>query len=176
MSLTRLLAGAAAAVFLTSGAQAADLLIGNVANSIYNSSLFNFEGFYLGGQLGAGSYTVPEGVGVVGVVAGANFAVADGILAGVEFQGDAMWNDTGFVGAEALFLGKLGFYLTDATLLYASAGAGWVIEDPSWAIGAGIEQALTDQIAIRGEAMGTGAFGGGNGSGKLTGSLIWHMN
>jgi outer membrane immunogenic protein len=169
------LAGAAAAAALAaSGANAADLL-GKSVDSIYSSPLFNFEGFYVGGSLGAGNFAATEGVGTVGVVAGANFAITDSIITGVEFQGDAIWGDD-TTGAEALFLGKLGGYLTDSTLVYASAGAGWIVDDPSYAIGAGVEQALSDQLSIRGEGMLTGSWGDGPNGGKVAGSLLWHLN
>jgi outer membrane immunogenic protein len=177
MKLTALLAlsAAAAAALVATGASGADLLL-NSPDPIYSSPLFNFEGFYVGGSLGAGNFSATDGVGTVGVVAGANFAVSDSIITGVEFQGDAIWDDTGFVGADALFLGKLGGYITDSTLIYADAGAGWVVDDPSYAIGAGIEQAVTDQLSVRGEGMFTGSFGNSPGGGKVQASLLWHVD
>ena len=52
--------------------------------------MFNFEGLYAGvtggGALGGTLY------GTLGVVVGSNFAVTDGIIVGVEFQGDTYWN------------------------------------------------------------------------------------
>ena len=74
-----ILAGAALAVVLASSAQAADLL--QPADPIYSSQLFNFEGLYIGGTLGAGISTSISGS--VGGVVGANFALTDGILGGV---------------------------------------------------------------------------------------------
>ena len=169
------LIGAAAAALLSTGAQAADLLVGGL-DPVYDSPLFHFEGFYAGGSLGIGAFPGPGTVGTIGVVAGANFGLTDAILAGVEFQGDALWNGGGFVGFDALFLGKLGGYLTDATLVYGTAGAGWAANDPSYAFGAGIEQSVTGQLSVRGEAMATGTWGGWVDGGKATASLLWHMN
>ena len=103
----------------------------------------------------------PSRVGTVGVVVGTNFALTEGILAGVEFQGDAVWNNSGFTGLDGLFLGKLGGYLTDETLIYGTGGLGWVDDESSYALGLGIEQALTDSISVRGEGMATGGLGGG---------------
>lgn len=169
------LLAAAAAALIAGGAQASDLLIGGL-DPVYNSPLFNFEGFYAGASLGIGSFPSTGTVGVVGVVAGTNFTVTDAILAGVEFQGDLLWNDSGVAGIDALFLAKLGFYLTDQTLLYGTAGVGWVADDVAYGLGAGVEQAITDQVSVRGEALATGAWGGGFDGGKATVSVLWHMN
>ena len=177
MTLSRtLMIGAATLALMTSGAEAADLLVNQGADPIYNSSLFNFEGFYIGGSLGMGSFPISGRAGTVGVVAGTNFALTDGILAGVEFQGDAAWNSSGFTGIDGLFLGKLGGYITDETLIYGTLGTGWVDDATSYALGAGLEQALTDSISIRGEAMGTGTWGGSFDGGKVAASVLWHVN
>ena len=131
MKLTHiLLAGIAAAGLTVSSAQAADLMVGGL-DPIYSSPLFNFEGFYVGGTAGLGAFPGPGGVGMVGVVVGANFAVTDAILAGVEFQGDTLWNGGGFQGFDTLFLGKLGGYLSDDMIVYGSAGGGWIAGTPS---------------------------------------------
>ncbi len=175
MTLTRTLMIGTALALMTSGAGAADLLTQGV-DPIYQSSLFNFEGFYVGGSLGFGSLPVSSRVGTVGVVVGTNFALAEGILAGVEFQGDAVWNSSGFTGLDGLFLGKLGGYLTDETLIYGTGGLGWVDDESSYALGLGIEQALTDSISVRGEGMVTGGLGGGFDGGQLKASVLWHMN
>jgi outer membrane immunogenic protein len=176
MKLTRtLLAGIAVAGLTVSGAQAADLLVRGI-DPIYNSPLFNFEGFYVGGTAGVGAFPGPGVVGMVGVVVGANFAVTDAILAGVEFQGDTLWNGGGFQGFDTLFLGKLGGYLSDEMIVYGSAGGGWIAGTPSYAFGAGIEMAVADQLSARGELMATGSWGGWPDGAKATVGLLWHMN
>ena len=170
----RLLLGVAAAALMTSGAQAADLLL--PANQIYDSPLFDFEGFYVGGTAGAGAFPGPGGSGMVGVVVGANFAITDALLTGVEFQGDALWNGGGLYGFNALFLGKLGGYLSDDMLVYGTAGGGWIASTPSYGIGAAIEMAVAPQFSVRGEGMITGAWGGGITGGKITAGLLWHLD
>jgi outer membrane immunogenic protein len=176
MKLSRLLfAGALAACFTVTGARAADLLI-NGPDPIFNSPLFNFEGFYIGGTLGAGSFPVSGGAGTVGVVVGANFALNDAILAGVEFQGDALWNGGGFIGFNSLFLGKLGAYLSNDMVIYGTGGAGFVDGTTSYGLGAGIEMALADQLSGRVEAMATGPWGAAPNGGKIAVGLLWHMN
>lgn len=155
-------------------AQAADLLIGN-ADPIYDSALFHFEGFYVGGTLGIGNYPEAGRVGTVGVVAGNNYELTESLVAGVEVQGDIAWNDDQ-MGLNALILGRFGGYLTDATLLYGAAGAGSVDSEAAYALGGGIEQAITDSLSVRGELLGTGGFGGGVDGGKAAIGLLWHMN
>jgi outer membrane immunogenic protein len=169
-----LMLGVAAATLLSSGAQAADLLM--PANQIYDSKLFDFEGFYVGGTAGLGSFPGPGGNGMIGVVVGANFAITDAILTGVEFQGDTVWNGAGLYGFNALFLGKLGGYLTDDLLVYGTAGGGWIAGTPSYGLGAGIEMAVANQISVRGEAMATGSWGGGFNGGKITAGILWHLD
>ncbi|HHY50446.1 MAG TPA: hypothetical protein GYA10_11940 [Alphaproteobacteria bacterium] len=176
MKLTRsLLAGVAAAGLMITGAQAADLMVGGL-DPVYDSPLFNFEGFYVGGTAGVGAFPPTGGVGTIGVVAGANFAVTDAVLAGVEFQGDTLWNGGGFAGFDALFLGKLGGYLNDSTVVYGTGGGGWVAGNTSYALGAGIEMAVVDQVSVRGEALATGTWGGWPDGGKITAGVLWHMN
>jgi outer membrane immunogenic protein len=176
MKLSRLLlAGVAAAGLTVTGAQAADLILDG-PDQIFDSALFNFEGFYVGGTLGAASFPINGVVGTVGVVVGANFALGDTILAGVEFQGDALWNGGGFVGFDALFLGKLGAYLSDEMMVYGTGGAGFVEGTISYGLGAGIEMALADQLSGRLEAMATGPWGAAPNGGKVAVGLIWHMN
>ncbi|MDP1729873.1 MAG: hypothetical protein Q8L54_01585 [Devosia sp.] len=167
--------GVVVAGLTTAGAGAADLQIGRV-DPIYSSSLFNFEGFYVGATLGAGAFPVAGVVGTVGGVAGANFALTDGILAGVEFQGDALWNGGGFVGFDALFLGKLGGYLSNDMIVYGTGGGGWVAGVGSYGLGAGIEMAVAEQLSVRGEVMATGSWGGWPDGGKATIGVLWHMN
>ena len=85
MRLQALFAGAVVAGLAATGAHAANL-INMQAAPAYNSAAFNFDGFYLGAQ--GGGELGGISAGSIGVVAGANFAVADPVIAGVEFQGD----------------------------------------------------------------------------------------
>lgn len=177
MRLSRtLLAGAAAIALTTTGAQAADLLVNGYSPGYTTNNLFNFEGFYLGATGGVGAFPVTGSAWTVGLVAGANFALNDVILTGVEFQGESLWNAGGYAGMNALFLAKVGGFITDETIVYATGGGGWVDGATSYALGAGIEMAVAEQVSIRGEVMGTGAWGGWFNGAKATVGVLWHLN
>jgi outer membrane immunogenic protein len=168
-----LFAGAALAVLTASAAPAADLLIDAPADPIYSSPLFDFEGLYVG-VTGGGAYTGTL-FGTLGVVAGANFSVTDGIIAGIEFQGDTYWNG-GFAAYDALALGRIGGFVSDNAMLYGDLGAGFLNGAPVYAFGGGVELGLTDQISVRGELQGLGVFGGAPSVAKATAGLLWHIN
>jgi outer membrane immunogenic protein len=167
-----LLAGAALAVFAAGSASAADLLTS--IDPIYSSPLFNFEGLYVGVQ-GGGAFDSGTPYGVLGVVVGSNFAVTNGIIAGLEFQGDAYYN-AGFTAYDALALGRLGGFLSENTMIYGELGVGLTNTAPVYALGIGAEMALASQLSVRGELQGLGAFGGGPSTAKATVGLLWHLN
>ncbi|MEO6179376.1 MAG: hypothetical protein ABIP15_06365 [Devosia sp.] len=168
-----LLAGAALAVCLSTAASAADLLT-TLVDPIYSSPLFNFEGLYVGGTAG-GAFSAGVPYGTLGVVVGANFAVTDGIIAGVEFQGDAYYNG-GFTAYDALALGRVGAFVSDNTMIYGDLGAGFTNAATVYAFGGGVEMAMTNQISVRGELMGLGAFGALPSAGKATVGVLFHLN
>jgi opacity protein-like surface antigen len=167
-----LIAGAALAVAGATAAQAADLL--RPADPIYSSSLFNFEGMYIGATAGLASYSSTP-YGSVGVVVGSNFAITDGIVIGGEFQGDIYFNG-GFSAADALALGRVGGFIADNIMLYGDLGAGVVDMTPVYALGGGAEMGLGGNLAVRGEIQGLGLIGSAPGAARATVGLIWHMN
>lgn len=174
MTLSRtLLAGAALAVIMASNASAADLL--QPADPIYSSPLFNFEGLY-GGVDGGGALASGVGYGTLGVVIGANFAVTDGIIAGVEFQGDTYWNGGGYAAYDALALGRIGGFVSDNAMLYGDLGLGLLNGSGAYAFGGGVELGLTNQISVRGDLQGIGVWSATPSVGKATVGLIFHMN
>jgi outer membrane immunogenic protein len=168
----KLLAGAALAVLTASAASAADLL--GPVDPIYSSPLFDFEGLYVGAT-GGGAMNGGTLYGTLGVVVGANFAITDGIIAGVEFQGDTYWNG-GYAAYDALALGRVGGFVSDNAMLYGDLGAGVLNGTPVYAFGAGVELAMTEQISVRGELQGLGNFGAMPSTGKATVGLLWHIN
>ncbi len=166
-------AGAALAVSMASAAHAADLL--KPADPIYSSPLFNFEGLYLGAQ-GGGAVASGGLYGTLGIVVGANFAITDGIIGGVEFQGDTYWNGGGYAAYDALALGRIGGFVSDNVLLTGDLGVGVVSGTPVYALGGGAEFGLTDSLSVRGDLQGIGGFGALPSVGKATVGLIWHMD
>lgn len=169
-----LLAGAALAVLTATVAPAADLLLAPV-DPIYDSALFDFEGLYLGAT-GGGSLAGGGLYGNLGVVIGANFAVTDGIIAGVEFQGDTYWNGGGYAAYDALALGRIGGFVSDNTMIYADLGAGILNGATVYAFGGGVEMGVTEQVSVRGDIQGIGFFGGAPSVAKATVGVLFHIN
>src|SRR5689334_12621096 len=119
MRVARALISAFAALpALALSAAAAERGSSFMPDPIYNSPLFNFEGFYAGVQGGAGMLPGPGFVGTAGVVAGANFAINDSFLTGLELQGEAVFNQSGYLGADLLLVAKAGGYVTDQLVAY----------------------------------------------------------
>ena len=169
MRLQAFFAGAVVAGLAATGAHAANL-INMQAAPAYNSAAFNFDGFYLGAQ--GGGELGGISAGSIGVVAGANFAVADPVIAGVEFQGDYYFNNA---TTDFFVLGRLGTVVTNDLLIYAAAGPGWVAGTGSYAFGGGGEYGLTDALSIKGEAFGVGNWGAAPGGAKLQAGLLFHL-
>lgn len=182
-----LMLGVAGAALMVSGAQAADLFVPTTPEPILESAGFSWDGLYAGVQAGGffSNYDVftPAGVlvesdlgfGVVGAHVGVNFTVADPILVGVELQGNYLWNgDRDISLGEFLALGRLGAVVTDQVLVYAAAGVGYQWGDSLvtpgaggddnigiFALGGGVEFAVTDAVSLRGEILGIGDFENG---------------
>jgi outer membrane immunogenic protein len=194
-----LMLGVAAAGLMVSGAQAADLLLPAAPEVIYDDVAFSFEGFYIGIQGGAfftdGYGGFDHTAGLVGIVAGANFLVSDAILAGLEFQGDVFFggndgDDSSFGAVDALILGRIGALVTDEVLVYAAGGVGIVggtgfevgtSDDTAgfYALGGGVEVAVTDNLGVRGEVLYKHLFNDQDASGsgvQATLGLLWHLN
>ena len=168
----KLLAGAALAVSFGTAAQAADML--QPADPIYNSPLFNFEGFYVGGTAGVtGSNTV---YGNLGVVVGNNFQVTDGIIIGPEFQGDVYWTGNGWTAYDALAFGRIGGFITDNILLTGDAGLGFLNGAPVYAFGGAAETSLTGNLSLRGDVQAISFFGHAPSAVRATAGLMFHLN
>lgn len=170
MHIRALLAGLTLAGLAVPLAQAANLIHMQPAPA-YNSAAFNFDGFYLGAQGGGviGAFSA----GSIGVVAGANFNVGGSVLAGVEFQGDALFNAAATYDFFAL--GRLGVVVTNDFMLYGDLGLGSIGGAGSYAFGGGGEYALSDQLSLKGEAIGTSNWGANPAAAKLQAGLVFHM-
>lgn len=164
--LRTILTGALAGLVMATGAVAQDAYG-------YDSTVFNFEGFYAG-FYGGGNWTAASLAPSAGVMAGVNFAVTDFVLAGVEVQ--AGGNFATPTTYDALMLAKIGMLLSDDAMVYATVGAGSVASAWGYAAGGGVELALMDGLSARGELLATGAFGAAPTAAKGTVGLMWHMN
>ena len=165
------------ALAMASAAQAADLIISEPMVGVVEST-GNWDGMFIGvfGGYGWGSTTDEFGASIdvsgwlVGVDAGANFYLSDGIVAGV--VGDIAWSNMGGESASGILYdvdwvgslrGRLGFdggafmpYLTGglavaATSVDATALLGGITDSAThigWTVGAGVEIAATEELSI----------------------------
>lgn len=156
-------------------AEAADLMGGGYDNG-YMPSGSGLDGFYVGADAGFAQLPTAGRSGSLGVVAGSNVSVNSGVTAGLEGQIDFVWNSTSFAGVDAVGLGRIGANFGDATLVYGEAGAGVVDDKASYVLGLGVEQAVSDAIAVRGEVQGSGAFGEDMDGGKAKVGLLWRLH
>lgn len=143
---------------------------GALAQSAYYGTS-PFEGVYVGGY--AGGIMNPGATATLGVAAGANFAVTDGIMVGAEAQGGAAFGTT--TTYDAMMLGHLGYEIDDQVMIYGALGSGLINGTGSYAVGGGAEAVVMDQLGVRGELLGTGAWGGGLNATKATAGILWHV-
>ncbi|MDF2798743.1 MAG: hypothetical protein K0R85_1487 [Devosia sp.] len=159
MAIRSLLLGASIAVVASVGAQAADLIIPTTPEPIYEAAGFSWDGLYAGIEAGGIFADDVDTTGLVGGIVGVNFTVADPIVVGIEVQADYLFLDGDDAGL-VLALGRVGALLTDSVLIYAAGGLGSTIggDDDTgvFALGAGVEVALTDSVSLRGEVLGLG--------------------
>jgi outer membrane immunogenic protein len=161
MFVRSLTLGVAATALLVSGAQAADLFIPTTPEPIYEAAGFSWDGLYAGIEAGGLFADGVDTTGLVGGVVGVNFTVADPILVGIELQADYLFTDGEDAGL-ILALGRVGAVVTDSVLVYAAGGVGTSLggddNEGVYALGAGVEVALTDSVSLRGEVLGLGGF------------------
>lgn len=174
MRLSSLFALVAFSLCASSAAGAADLYPPMQPAPAYNAAAFDFHGFYLGAQ--GGLWAGSQHSGSLGVVAGVNFDIADPVMAGVEFQGDWLPGSASSATYDFFVLGRLGVNVTDDFLAYGDLGTGWVGGTGSYTFGGGGEYALTDQLALKGEVLGVGAWGASPSSAKIQAGLIFHLH
>ncbi|WP_193336046.1 outer membrane protein [Devosia beringensis] len=162
--------GVAAAALLVGGAQAADLIIPTTPQPIYEAAGFDWEGLYAGVNVG-GVFTNTNGLTnlqtnasqfSVGGAVGVNFIAYDPILLGLEVQGDYVFQDGDDAGM-FLALARVGAVVTDQVVVYAAGGVGLTsrsgtTDNGIYALGGGVEVAVTDAVSVRGEVLGLGDF------------------
>ncbi len=134
-------------------------------------ALSQFEGFYVGAY--GGAIMDPTMNASAGGIAGANFVVTDAILVGAEMQVGAKFAPT--MTYDALMLGKVGYEINDTIMVYGAGGGGLVDGVGSYAFGGGAEAILIDQVGVRAEVLGTGAWGAAPDSTRISAGLLWHL-
>lgn len=138
----------------------------------YYGSASPLEGAYVGGYLG-GNFD-PNASWAVGAMAGVNFEVTPGFLAGLEAQGGVNTNGTS-TNLEGLMLARGGAAVTPDAMVYGEVGAGSIGGTGSWAIGGGAEAVVAPQLGVRGDVLATGPWGAGLNRTKATVGLVWHV-
>lgn len=157
---------------LAIGLAAASLAAPAAAQDYYGSAS-PLEGAYVGGYAG-GSFGTPNSW-ALGGMAGVNFEVAPGVMAGLEMQGGANVNSSGTTW-EGMMLARGGGAVTPDAMVYGAVGAGLVNGTTSWGLGAGAEAVVAPQIGVRGDLLATGPWASGLNRTKATAGLVWHMN
>ena len=132
----------------------------------------SFEGFYAGAY--GGAMFDPNATATAGGIAGVNFVITDSILAGLEVQGGAAF-DTPTTTYDALMLGRVGYEINDMIMLYGAGGAGLINGATSYAVGGGAEVIVVDNVGVRAEALGTGAWGAGLSATKMSLGVVFHV-
>jgi outer membrane immunogenic protein len=166
-----LMAGVAS-LALIGAAHAADLIIDEPMVGVVETTGGNWEGVFIGGFIGGagGSLYGEEGDEeledvsgwLVGVNAGANFYLTDGVVAGV--VGDVAWSSISYdefdadefgIQWQGSLRGRLGFdagaFMPYVTGGLAFAGGSVMGNDAThlgWTIGAGVEVAVTENLSI----------------------------
>ncbi|HVW90975.1 MAG TPA: hypothetical protein VHB74_00055 [Devosia sp.] len=164
----RFLFVAAVALCATLGAaRAADY------GSAYSPTSFNFDGFYLGAQ-GGGQFGTPAAA-ELGLVAGANFAVADPVVAGLEFQSDMLLTSSSSRDFDFYALGRAGVVITSDFMAYGEVGPGWSRGNFGYLFGGGGEYALTNAVSVKGELQGIGNWGSSPFGTRVLGGVLFHM-
>ena len=181
--------GVVAAALMASGAYAADLMIPTTPQPIVEASGFTWDGLYAGVEAGgvfSGTPAIaglPAGTtqGVIGAVVGVNFTVAAPVVLGAELQGDYVFTP----GGSGLFLAlaHVGVVATDQVLIYAAGGVGATstggVSTGVYALGGGVDVAVTDNVSVRAEVLGLGDFDGANDSffesAKATVGVFYHF-
>lgn len=166
-----LLAIVAALVPMSANAQDAYGVQDSYATDDYYSGVSAFEGVYAG--IYTGARFNPGTAALLGVAVGANFTLMDNFVVGLEGQGGAAFGTT--TNYDALMLGHVGYEVSDDVLVYGALGGGWINGAGSYAAGFGADVMVVDQISLRGEILGTGAWGGGMNGAKASIGAMWHL-
>ncbi len=138
----------------------------------YYGSASPLEGAYVGGY--AGGNFDPNASWAIGAMAGVNFEVTPGVIAGLEAQGGVNTDGT-TTTLEGLMLGRGGAAVTPDSMIYGQVGVGTIGGTGSWAIGGGGEAVVAPQLGVRGDILATGPWGNSLNRTKATLGMVWHV-
>lgn len=131
---------------------------------------FDWNGFYAGvygGGVPMGNTPSFNG----GIFTGVNVSIESAIV-GLEAQlGGDIADD---LSLDALLMAKGGMAL-GPVLVYGTGGGGLVGGDVGYAFGGGADYGITDYMSVRGEVLGTGAWGDMPSDLRLTAGLSFHL-
>lgn len=190
------LAGAAIGVCSVPAASAAGDVYLDPIPSLYSAPPLAaptfFDGAYVGASFGlqVNHFGTFYGVGTNyripgGVFAGYNYQVNPNVIIGGEIQADAAYGPWTATGGYSLFgLGHMGFLTAPDFMVYQSAGLGLIDGTPAFALGIGIDQAVTDNLSLRFESLAygqlpaatVGTYYGGFTSLELAAGAVWHFD
>lgn len=115
----------------------------------------HFDGAYVGLIAAAGLSILPVIDREIAAVAGYNFNMGNGYVAGAEvdasFNPMSLWGPDAFTGT---IDGRLGYVVTDNMMLYGRAGGGYTTGAAGsavWDVGGGADFYLNDSFGVRGE-------------------------
>ena len=139
-----------------------------------------FEGFYAGILFGASgadhrnfySNGNIDRIGAGGVV-GYNHYLMPGVIVGGEVQANLETDLGGAWSPTVLGLGHLGFTTADDFQVYLLGGGGLFDNVPAWAIGAGVEWGVYDNMSVRGEIITVGQAGASPTGVTIPGITAW---
>ncbi|MCF6303337.1 MAG: hypothetical protein L3J13_09085 [Devosiaceae bacterium] len=145
--MKKLLLGVAATALLTTGAIAADPVM--APETVYNSTTFDWDGFYLGlGISGTSWVPASPSYGYVDLIAGFNVTSGNMLFGGegwISGYSDGA-ADSGYSGG---IEGRIGYLMTPESLFYLSAGGMAFSGGAQYGqLGAGVEFAVTDNVSI----------------------------
>ena len=179
--MSRTVAAIAALAFLSSGAHAADAIAlpvssGNATVPLYDSSAFDWNGFYAG-IYGAGQLSPVGGTQYgLGINLGVN-AQFDYVLVGAEVAVHGLAGGP-VATAYGQLVGRAGVLVTEDTLLYAAAGYGTSLAGPAESdvlLGGGVELAVSEDFSLRAQYLHGFPITGGNPKDEVTLGAQFHF-
>jgi len=142
---------------------------------VYDDGAFPWEGLYFGVTKGGWISATGSSEWYIEVtkVAGFNILLGDNFVLGAEATVSALVAPAFYL--DATITGHAGILIDDSVLIYKLGGVGFVDGDTYGILGAGVEVAIGDSLALRGEVRAVFWDPGVDWFRPSVG-LIWHLN